>query len=161
MKSFLATYLHDHMAGATFAVELLVALGEHHHDDPVGQMAKDLLVEIEEDRDVLKRLAERVDGDSHSLKDAVSWIAEKASRLKLRRQTAKPLGTFESVEALGLGILGKEALWKALAVVADEYPTLRELDFEELIQRARAQHAKVEVQRLRLAQAVFVADVGV
>lgn len=157
MKDALATYLHDHLAGATFAVELLEALRDQHASEPVGELAAELLLEIEEDRGVLKMLAERVEGDRQTLKDAVSWLAERASRLKLRREEEGSLGTFESLEGLALGILGKESLWKALAVVAPQDQRLGGVDFENLAARARAQHAKVEAHRLRLAPHVFSA----
>lgn len=155
MKNPLSTYLHDHLAGATFAVEILEALRDQHSGEALGELAQSLLVEIEADRTVLKNLADQVAGGSNSLKEAVSWIAEKASRLKLRRETHSSLGTFESVETLALGILGKEALWKTLAMAAEHDPRLQSLDFATLVARARDQHAKVELHRVGLARTVF------
>ena len=155
MKNPLATYLHDHLAGAMFAIELLESLRDRQPGDSMGQWAGELLLEIQEDRGVLKMLLERIDNSSHAVAEAVSWIAEKASRLKLRRQTADTLGTFESIEALALGILGKEALWNTLREIASGDRRVHGLDFEALIARARTQHARVEAQRLLLAKSVF------
>ena len=155
MKDPLQTYLHDHLAGATFAIEMLEALRDLHPAEPVGELAADILVEVEEDRTILQALATHV-GDSGSVvKEVASWIAEKASRLKLRRQAEGALGTFETVEALALGIRGKESLWTALAVVAPDNPRLQGYDFAALAARAREQFDRVERQRLSIATSLF------
>src|SRR5690242_19926577 len=112
MNDPLGTYLHDHLAGATFAVEMLEALQAGHPNEKIGAVARILLPEIQADRAVLQTLVDRVAGNSSSLKEAVSWLTEKASRLKLRRSSSSALGSFETIEALALGILGKEHLWR-------------------------------------------------
>jgi hypothetical protein len=75
--------------------------------------------------------------------------------LKLRRRAAGGLGTFEALEALALGILGKLALWRALAVSAAADARLRGVDFDHLAARAQAQHARVEERRLEAARVVL------
>jgi|GEM_PF-709621 len=155
MKDPLATYLHDHLAGATFAVELLEALSDQHSSAPLGNFARELLIEVEHDRAVLQRLAKELNGDTNILKEAVSWLSEKASRLKLRRQTHSSLGTFETLEALSLGIAGKEALWQTLACLAAQDPRIRQPDYAQLIRRAQEQRAKTEAQRIEAAVTTF------
>ncbi len=155
MKEPLETYLHDHLAGATFAIEMVEALRDLHPTQPVGQLAAGWLTEIEEDRVLLQTLAKQIDSGGSVVKEVASWFAEKASRLKLRRQAEGDLGTFETLEALALGILGKEALWTALATVAPGDPRLQGYDFTTLAARAREQHDRVEVQRLRIATVLF------
>jgi hypothetical protein len=61
----------------------------------------------------------------------------------------------EGLEALALGIAGKEALWHALAAVADQTPELDALDYPALIERARDQRQRVEDLRLQAAQAAL------
>lgn len=156
MKHSLAAYLHDHLAGATFAVEMLEALQRAHPTEKVGATAKVLLTEIEADRAVLQNLIERVAGGTSPLKEAVSWLSEKASRLKLRRSSSSALGTFETVEALALGILGKEHLWRALAVAALDDPRIAGQDYPHLVQRAEAQHAIVDELRISLVRTALV-----
>ena len=56
----LAIYLHDHLAGSKVAIDLLGAVRDQHAREPLGQFAAELLVEIEEDRAVLRQLGERV-----------------------------------------------------------------------------------------------------
>jgi hypothetical protein len=60
MSDPLATYLHDHLAGAAVAIDLLESMQRSNGGRPLGQFAKSLLADIEADRDVLRQLAERV-----------------------------------------------------------------------------------------------------
>lgn len=53
MNGSLATYLHDHMAGSSFAVDLLESLRDRHSGEPLGEFATTLLVDIEQDIGVL------------------------------------------------------------------------------------------------------------
>jgi hypothetical protein len=151
MKDHLATYLADHLAGAEFALELLKSMRDQQQDPELSSLASGLHAEIEADRTLLGSLAKAV-GDGHSpAKDALAWVAEKASRLKLRRDSAQAFGVFESLETLALGILGKLSLWNALAVVSTAESRLRGPDYEALARRAQAQHALVEQARLQWA----------
>ncbi len=152
MSDSLTTYLHDHLAGATAGLELVEALRDQHADEPLGRFAAQLFGEIETDRRTLEELAERLGPGGNPLKEAGAWLAEKVGRLKLGRPAAGELGTLEALEALALGILGKKALWDALAVVAPQDPRLSGLKFSELSRRAQAQHARVEDQRLSTAR---------
>ena len=153
----LATYLHDHLAGAAAAMETLELLRERHAAEPLGRFAAELLAEVAEDRDTLRRLSESWGAGTSPLKDAVAWMAEKASRIKLSPTVAGELGTFEALETLGLGILGKRALWRVLAALARDEPRLQGYDFESLARRAEAQHDILEVRRLEIARRVFLA----
>ena len=45
MDNPLATYLHDHLAGADAAIDLLQNLRDQHSDEPLGQFAAELLAE--------------------------------------------------------------------------------------------------------------------
>ena len=48
------------------------------------------------------------------LYDALGWIAERVSRIKLKHDDPTGIGAFEAFETISLGILGKRALWEAL-----------------------------------------------
>jgi hypothetical protein len=146
----LATYVEDHLAGATAGLELLEALSAQHQGDPTGALARRLLPEVEDDRRTLERIARSLDAGS-MLKEAGAWLAEKVSRLKLHRDAKGVLGTFEALEAMSLGVLGKRALWKALAVAARTDRRLAGIDFEALAASAERQHALLEDERLRAA----------
>ena len=120
MSDALATYLHDHFAGSNFAVELLEFLRDQHAGQRLGDAAAGILAEVEEDRKVLQGIIGRVGNGVPILKEASAWIGEKLSELKLRQGA---FGTFEALEGLALGILGKVALWRALADLAETDPS--------------------------------------
>ncbi|HEY0701283.1 MAG TPA: hypothetical protein VGD60_00805 [Candidatus Acidoferrales bacterium] len=155
MTQDLSTYLHDHLAGATLALELLEHLHTLHHSDFIGAFATELLLDIETDRTSLQQIAVRVGQPSNAVKEAAAWLGEKVSRLKLSDAGAIGFGTFETLEFLQLGIEGKVALWRALEAASLRDIRLQSTDFAYLINRAEDQVARVEKQRLDLARTVF------
>ena len=158
MSEPLAVYLHDHLAGSAFAIDLVESLRDHYAGDPLGEFASDLLIQIKQDRDVLQAIADGIGKTSPDVKEAAAWLAEKVARFKLSHEDARGLGTFEALEALALGILGKVALWRALQVAAECDDRLSGVDFEGLIARAQKQHAQVEEQRLVTARIALVPE---
>lgn len=152
MDSPLSTYLHDHLGGATHAIDLVKHLRDQYSNDPLGQFASALLVEIEADKAVLQGLSDRIGSVSSGFKEMAGWLAEKVSRLKLNQGDRHGLGTMEALEFLQLGIHGKLALWRALAVVSQAETRLQGVDYERLAARAAAQEAEVEERRLQLAR---------
>jgi hypothetical protein len=155
MEDTLATYLKDHMAGAQFAMSLLQHLSESHADEPLGDFAANLLRQIESDFEVLQTIAGKFDANSNPLKQAAAWFAEKASQLKLRCTKDNPLGTFEAIEFLALGVLGKLKLWQVLSIHAPHRPELQNVDFRELASRAQTQHDELERRRREAARSAF------
>jgi hypothetical protein len=146
----LTTYLDDHLAGAQAALALI---GRLEPDPSDGLDLEALHREIDADREVLAGLLEACGAEPSRVKRAAGWIAEKLSRPKLADGDA--LGRFEALELLGLGILGKRALWRALAAVRGGEPRLEALALEELEERAVAQHARVERARLASVRRAF------
>lgn len=158
MSNPLATYLHDHLAGAESAIDLLETLRDKHEGDDIGRLAAKVVQQVEEDRGVLERIADQVGSGPSTLKQAGAWLGEKASRAKLRNISGEGLTTFMVLETLSLGILGKLALWKALARLSALDPRLYGVDFDRLITRAEKQHAMVEDRRLEEVHTVFRRD---
>ena len=152
MKNPLATYLHDHLSGASFAIDLLEFLQDQHDGKPLGQFATEMLVQVQSDRDVLQGLAERLDAERSILKETGAWLGEKASRWKFHHRASGEFGTFEALELLAVGILGKRGLWRALATLAPLDDRLQNVDFEQLITRAQSQYDRVEQHRLESAR---------
>jgi hypothetical protein len=151
MKDTLAIYVQDHLAGAVHAIELIGSLRDQHSGEPLALFAKQLLAQVEEDRDVLQSLAERIGAEPSSAKELAAWLSEKVTRIKLRTES-KDFGTFEALELIGLGIHGKWSLWRALAMTAAEDPRLQGLDFDRLAKRAVAQSAAVEKYRIEVCR---------
>lgn len=156
MSDPLAVYLSDHLAGARAAIDLLEFVRDQHEGEPMSQFAMDMLVQIEEDRDVLSDLVRQFEAKrAAAVKEAVALVGEKATHVMMRRHANRGLGTFLALESLALGILGKLALWRALAEIAASDRRLSSVDFDRLITRAKAQHAKAEEQRLRFARTIL------
>jgi hypothetical protein len=158
MKDTLRTYLHDHLAGSNFAVELLKSLRDQHTGEPLGSFAEARLIEVQQDREILQQIVDRVGQGSIDLKEAAAWVGEKLSQVKLRRDHGEGLGTFEALETLVLGIPGKASLWRALSAVSDVDTRVRGFDFDQLAARAAEQHAKVEECRPQVARRLFVSS---
>jgi len=153
-REHIATYLNDHLAGATGAVELLEHLEKEHADTEVGRLASGLRADVEADRQTLKSLMDGLQVSQSRSRKAAGWLGEKAAELKLRLDDlgSGSLRLFESLEILSLGIEGKRSLWQALAAASEEAPHLRAADYEDLIRRAEEQRGRVEAARMAAAR---------
>ena len=111
-----------------------------------------IAAEIERDRETLERLMDRLGATQNPVKQSITWMAEKASRLKFSGATTgdRELGRFLSLEAMSLGVEGKRCLWESLAVIPDADPAIRELDLPQLSARATSQRATIDRERLAL-----------
>lgn len=150
MDDPLAVYLHDHLAGSSFAVELLEKLASEFRGMPSGQVASHLLEQVEMDVSTLKQLIAQTGKTTSDLYDALGWIAERVSRIKLKHDDPTGIGAFEAFEAISLGILGKRSLWEALKIRQEADTRLAGFDFPGLIDRAEQQFAKANHYRLEL-----------
>ena len=155
MNDPLATYLQDHLAGASHALELLEAMRKSHGEDQLGAFVGSLLVEIADDRRVLLELSAKAGVAESAIKEMGSWLNEKIARLKLGDGGGTTIETFEALEFLALGIHGKLALWNALVVLMPADARLRGPDYVRLVERALWQEASVERWRLDVAQMVL------
>ena len=144
----LETYLNDHLAGSTLGLDHAKQLAER-----VPVVVR-LAHEIEEDRDALIDLMQRVGASENPVKKATAWVSEKAGRLKF---SDDELGTYLAIETLSLGVEGKKCLWQALKAVADSHPELAATDLDTLITRASAQRMTLESERVAAAGRAFAA----
>jgi hypothetical protein len=151
MDDPLAIYIQDHLTGSRLAVDLLVTICRKHVGDSLAEFATALLNEVQEDRQVLQSIAERVGTSSSGLKEFGGWLFEIASRFKLDREPDK-LGTLEAMEFLALGAIGKESLWRALGAIASAEPRLQGIDFDHLASRAHTQYTWIEDRRIEVAK---------
>jgi hypothetical protein len=138
----LATYLNDHLAGATAGVELARRLADR--DEALGALAD----EIAEDRTALLYVMQRLAIRQDRAKSALGWGLAQAARLKF---DGSPLSRLEHLEALALGVEGKLALWQALRRACGHDPRLEDVDLPALIDRARSQRRTLERHRRRAA----------
>jgi hypothetical protein len=155
MDDPLAVYLHDHLAGSSFAVELLEKLASEFRGTASGDVASKLLEQVTIDVGTLKQLVAKIGKATPDLYDALGWIAERVSRIKLKHDDPTGIGAFEAFETISLGILGKRALWEALKVQQKIDTRLSGFDFPGLIDRAEQQFAKANHYRLELIPAAL------
>jgi hypothetical protein len=155
MDDPLVTYLHDHLAGANFAVELLENLQKRYPDQETGAFARTILQEVQADRRVLEDIIQRVGTGHFDVKNVMAWLAEKASRVKLGHSQPDDFATFETLEMLSLGIMGKLSLWRTLSVIGTSDERLAGIDLPSLSQRAQDQYDRVEAYGLSIARTAF------
>jgi hypothetical protein len=149
----LATYLNDHLAGSVLALELLDHLEAERTEAAEARILADVRAEILTDRQLLESFMARLGIAVSRSRQATAWLTEKLSELKLRLDDPGhgALRRLEALEAVSLGILGKQALWHALAAAATDAPELGGLDYADLVRRATEQHRVVESLRLHAA----------
>jgi hypothetical protein len=150
----LSIYLNDHLAGSTVGVNLARRAAGSNQGTSYGPVLEALAGEIQEDRQSLLDVMERLSVDEDRLKTALAWGAEKAGRLKLNGELRgySPLSRLEELEALSLGVEGKLALWRTLQRTHGSDPRLSGMDLDELVRRARLQRRRLESQRARAAE---------
>jgi hypothetical protein len=156
-NELIATYLNDHLAGSVVALELLEFLERTYPDPGVTTVLAEVRADVAVDREQLELLMARLDIARSRSRRATAWLVEKLNELKLRLddREGRTLRLLEGVEAVAIGIDGKRALWRALAVTADVLPALRGPDYDRLVQRAADQRARIEAVRLDAARAAF------
>jgi hypothetical protein len=146
------------MAGSVAAMELLEHLGAIYPGTEMARFFATLRTEIAADRRELRELMNGLQILDKRPRKAAAWIAGKFTELKLRLDDGArgPLFLLESLDAVGLGIQGKLALWRALNAAAAVNPALHGIiDYQRLENRAKEQCEAVEILRLEAARAAL------
>jgi hypothetical protein len=140
-SDLLAIYLNDHLAGAAVGLELARRAQGSNEGTPLGDFLAGLAVEIEQDREELEAIMERLGVGRDRVKLVAGWGAEKVGRLKLngRLTSYSPLSRLVEIEGLMAGVSTKRAGWLALLELAPGEPRLDEEQLQRLLSRAEAQ----------------------
>ncbi|GAA3850753.1 hypothetical protein [Streptomyces sedi] len=145
----LTVYLNDHLAGATAGVALARRLARHRPaSGTAGELAA-LAAEVRDDRARLRALMRELGVPSRRSLALGAALAERLGRLKPNGRllrTAEARDVVE-LEAMLLGVQGKAALWRALAVLPRIAATGRAAEVRMLLTRAERQTHLLE--RLR------------
>jgi hypothetical protein len=157
-SKYLATYLNDHLLGATVGMELARRAAGENEGSELGEFLAALAREIEDDRKTLLALMGELGVKPDRLKVVAGWAAEKLGRLKPNAQLRgySPLSPLVELEGLLIGIQGKLAMWRSLAEVAEELG-LDRARLEELAARAERQQAELEGHRRDVARRALTA----
>ncbi len=147
----LRTYLQDHHAGATAGLELARRAARSNEESAYGTELSEIAAEIEEDRDSLERVMERIGVKPSKVKDGALWTAEKLGRLKPNNSLLaySPLSRVLELEGLALGVTGKLALWQSLRETLGD--GVDGIDFATLSARAAEQRSRLDAMRSRAA----------
>jgi len=154
-EDLLRTYLQDHHAGSTAGVELARRAAQANEGTGYGEGLAEIAREIEEDRDALEEVMERLGVGPHRFKDTAAWTFEKLGRLKPNNRLLgySPLSRVVELEGLVLGVTGKLGLWEALRTAIGD--GLEGVDFELLAERALDQRTRLEqLRRTAAAEAL-------
>ena len=149
----LDVYLNDHLAGSAAAVELVERIRDNNPGTAVATHMEQLLLEIEQDKDTLGDVMQRLGVVRSTPKQVAGKVLETLSRLRLNERItgSADVTRLLELETLSLGIEGKLLLWRSLSEVADARPELAEFDLSTLATRAVSQRAGVEPFRLEAA----------
>ena len=157
-SKYLATYLNNHLMGATLGVELVRRAAGENEGSELGAFLSGLAGEIAEDRDTLLAIMSELGVKPDRLKVAAGWTSEKVGRLKPNAQLRgySPLSPLVELEGLLIGIQGKLAMWRVLGDVAQELG-LDRARLDALAARAERQQADVERHRREVGRRALTA----
>lgn len=153
----LASYLNDHLAGSVAAIELLDHLIKAQNGQRLERFLVDLRADIHADQKVLRNLIGKLGIEESTVRKAGAWLVEKLGQTKiaLSGSEAGDPGLVQALEALALGITGKQLLWQALIALEANLTQLQGIDLPALARRADEQFERVEKERLHLARETF------
>jgi hypothetical protein len=153
----LPIYLRDHLAGATSGLELAKRLERENRDSEFGPPLTELRREIEEDRATVVEIMRRLNVTRDRLKEAAAWAGEKVGRLKLNGRLVgySPLSRVIELEALEMGVTGKDGLWRSLIQARGDDRRLEGIDLAGLHARAESQRTRIRALQLRAAAIAF------
>ncbi len=151
-------YLNDHFAGATTAIELIDDMLEHGQDPQLSSFLRQLRAELEEDFELLERIARLLGVEHQRLKQLAADLGESLARAKLVRGGVPPeLSLLLDLETLSVGIWGRTRLWRSLAVADRMGEQLEGIELAELEARGQRQLEQLEEHRLALARRTLTA----
>jgi hypothetical protein len=155
-SKYLATYLNDHLAGATAGLALARRAASENEGSELGDFLSELAGEIAADRETLKEIMAALGVRADPVKILAARVFERVGRLKPNAQLRgySPLSPLVELEGLRLGIQGKLGMWRALDEVAGT-PPLESDRLAELAARAERQAADVEARRLDVARSAI------
>jgi len=153
----LSTYLNDHHAGASGAIDLANKAAVNNEGTPVGSFWSDLVKSLEADMASLHRTMDLLEVQPSALKHAAGKAGEKLSRLKLHENVTgdADLSRLLELETLSAGITAKIDLWQALTVLAKTDTRLADVELARLSTRAKAQLKSVQQHHRQVAAALF------
>jgi hypothetical protein len=160
---YLPIYLNDHYAGSTLGLELAKRAAKNNDGNAeFGPALAALATEIDEDRDQLKRIMERLGVSEDRIKAGLFWLGEKVGRLKPNGELLQfsPLSRVVELEGLITGVGGKLSLWRTLLELAERDARLDAGELDVLAGRAEDQLLRLHALRGAAGLVAFVDDIA-
>jgi hypothetical protein len=150
-------YLDDHRAGAAAGIALAHRMLDENPDNYLTATMRELVEEIEQDRQLLDDVIVRLGHSPNRLKIAMGTVSSWVGRLKANGYVRRysPLSRLEEFEMLAAGIMSKASLWRNCELALAEHPEVADSDCGSLRQQAERQHAKLELHRERIVADAF------
>ena len=128
--------------------------------DP-AQLDAALASEIDEDRDALKRIMDRLDVSEDRIKASIFWLGERsAASSRTASCSSSPAQPRRRAEGLITGVSGKLSLWRTLLELAERDDRLEEGELEVLAGRAEDQLLRLHALRGAAGLIAFAADIA-
>lgn len=160
---YLPIYLNDHYAGSTAGAELAKRAARNNRGNAeFGPALTRLASEIDEDRNALKRVMDRLDVREDRIKSTLFWVGEKLGRLKLNGELlqSSPLSRVVELEGLLTGVSGKLSLWRTLLELAPQDDRLEAGELDGLATRAEDQLVRLHALRGAAGLIAFRGDIA-
>lgn len=153
----LTIYLQDHLAGATFGVQLARRAARSNEGTQYAAFLAGLVAELESDRTELEAVMRALRVRRDEVKTLLASAAEKLGRLKLNGRIVgyAPLSRVLELEGLCVSVEAKLLLWTALRDLAAREPKLDAATFDPLIERAQKQLAGLHERHAEAAREAF------
>jgi hypothetical protein len=138
-------YLSDHLTGATAGVGRIERMAREFEDTPVRAELADVSSQIRRERDFLRALIQDLGLRQRPYRQAASWLAERAGRLKLNGRVfaRSPMTMVLEAELMRAAVMGKLGGWQTLQELAGDLG-LDQARFTDLIRDAHAQIAALD-----------------
>jgi len=156
----LAIYMNDQLALGVLWREIARRSARANHGTETGAALEDVANAITEDVETFEDIMRRVGIPKTHVKPVLAIAGERFGRLKLNGQLKgySPLSRFEELDFLVMGIEGKVVLWENLRDLAGLGARLPDVDFDALIERARAQRTQLEPFHAQAGREAFGAS---
>lgn len=143
---FLEIYMRDQLALGIAWRELAGRAARSNQETPVGVALEEVHRGIAQDVETFEGIMRALGFAGSAPKNMLAVLGERAARFKLNGRIVgySSLSRFEELDALIIGIEGKVTLWTTLRDGANLERRFPGIDFGALIERARAQRAKLE-----------------
>jgi len=159
-EALLRIYLRDHLAGSVAAEELAKRTRGSNPGTEIDAYLGTFLEQLRDEQRVVKDVLRQLEGSPSLVKTVAAWSGEKVARVKLNGRIFgySGLSRLEELEALLMGIRGKQALWEALREVGSDRPGIDPEELTRLARSAQEQQDAVEGLRRAAARIAFEAQ---